>query len=178
MLNQLANFDFGVFYIISQLFEITGATLSLYAMQRKKKTQILNYTVLAATCGIFHYLFLGAWSGVATKIVSASRNTVAAYEAHKHRVSKSWPIIFVALYIIGGIFTYSSPLSILPVAATSIYTIAIYIGNESVIRKTALFTSALWLIYNICVFSIFGIIMQVIFIINDLLAILRYKKAR
>ena len=176
MLDSIANHDFGLFYVLSQIFALIATILNLYAIQRKKKEQLLNYNTVGAICGIFHYLFLGAWSGVATKIVGSTRNAVAAYEAHKHKISRVWPIIFIAFYIVGGIITYSSPLSILPMVAAGTYTVAIYLGSASTIRRVAVFTSTLWLIYDICVFSIVGTLAEIIFIINALVAIWRYRK--
>ncbi len=176
MLDSIANHEFGLPYVISQIFALIAIVLNLYAIQRKKKEQLLNYNTVGAICGIFHYLFLGAWSGVVTKIVGSTRNAVAAYEAHKHKISRVWPIIFIAFYIVGGIITYSSLLSILPMVAAGTYTVAIYLGSASTIRRVAVFTSTLWLIYDICVFSIVGTLAEIIFIINALVAIWRYRK--
>lgn len=39
--------NFDAFYIISQAFALAATILSLYAFQRRKKIQILNYTVVA-----------------------------------------------------------------------------------------------------------------------------------
>ena len=176
MLDSIANHEFGLFYVLSQIFALTATILNLYAIQRKKKEQLLKYNAVAAFCGVFHYLFLGAWSGVATKIVGTTRNSVAAYEAYKHKISKVWPIIFITFYIVGGIITYSSPLSILPIIAAVTYTMAIYLGDASTIRRVAVFTSTLWLIYDICVFSIVGTLAEIVFIIDALVAIWRYRK--
>ena len=166
------------FYLLSQIFALAATILSLLAFQQRKKIQILNYTVVAAICSVLHYVFLGAWSGVATKSVGVTRNIFAAYETGKQKTSKIAPLFFVTCYITMGIITYVSPASLLPVAAASIYTIAIYLENAERIRKVAVFTASLWLFYNIFVFSIVGIISEVIFIANDLVAIYRYRHQR
>ena len=172
---ELFGREFGLFYIVSQLFALTATILSLYAFQRKRKVQILNYTVVAATCSVLHYLFLGAWSGVATKGVGVARNAFAAYETHRHKTSKLAPLIFVLFYVVAGIFSYESLISLLPVVAASLYTIAIYFGDAKKLRYVAVLTSGLWLIYGICVLSIVGVISEAIFIVNDLVAICRYR---
>ena len=172
---ELFGQEFGVFYIVSQIFALAATILSLYAFQKKKKVQILNYTVVAAACSVLHYLFLGAWSGVATKSVGTVRNIFAAYETHKRKTSKIAPLVFVLFYVVAGIFAYQSPISLLPVVAASIYTIAIYFGDAKKIRYTAVLTAGLWLVYSACVFSIVGVLSEAIFITNDLVAIYRYR---
>ena len=168
--------ELGVFYLISQLFALAGLLLSLYAFQRRKKVQLLNYNTVAAICSILHYVFLGAWSGVATKTVSATRDAVAAYEAHKKKTSKILPLIFIILYIVAGIIAFDSPLAILPIVASTIYTVVIYTTDITKIRYIAILTSGLWLIYNASIFSIVGVVSEAIFIFDDLIAIYRYRK--
>lgn len=172
---ELFGHEFGIMYLVSQAFALAALILSLIAFQKRKKVQILDYTIIAAICSVFHYLFLGAWSGVATKGVGVVRNVFADYEARRHKTSKIAPLIFVTFYIIMGFVTFESPISILPVISASIYTIAIYFGDASRIRYTAILTSGLWLVYDIFVLSIVGIVAESIFIINDLTAIYRYR---
>lgn len=176
MLDEFINFDFDLFYAISQVFALAATVLGLVSIQEKKKVQLLNYNFLSAVCAVLHYLFLGAWSGAATKTVTSVRNGVAAYEAHKNKTSKVWPAVFVIFYVVGGVFTYESPFSLLPVAAPIIFTLAIYLGNIKTIRYAAGVGSLMWLIYNIHVFSLVGIASETLFIINDLIAIWRYRK--
>ena len=75
-----------------------------------------------------------------------------------------------------GILTYEAPISFLPVIAASIYTVAIYFGDAKKIRYVAVLTAFLWLVYGIYVFSIVGVLAEAIFIVNDLVAIYRYRK--
>lgn len=172
------NQELNLFYIVSQVFALGATITSIWAFQQRKKIQLLNFTVIATSCSILHYLFLGAWAGIAIKTVGLARNTFAAYCEHKHRTSKIAPIVFVVLYIIAGMHAYSSPFSILPVVAASIYTVAIYVGNARKLRYVAIITAGLWLTYNISVLSIVGIISETAFITNDLIAIYRYRKSK
>ncbi len=178
MVNWFSSGELSVFYIISQLFALGALILNLTAIQKSKKPRLLKYTVAASTCAFFHFLFLGAWPGVANKAVTTVRNTIAFYEAKKKKTSKIIPIIFVAFYIICGIISFRSIFSLFPILASSIYTIAIYTVNISKIRKYALLSSSLWLVYNISILSAVGMLSEVIFISNDLIAIYRYKKTK
>ena len=166
------------FYLISQFFALAATTCSLIAVQKRKKVQLLNFNTLSSLCAIFHYAFLGAWPGMITKFIATIRNGIATYEASKNRTSRLIPIFFVAFYIISGIFSFNSWYSLLPTAAASIYTIAIYRVDVSKIRKYALLGSILWLLYDVCVFSIVGIVAESIFIVDDLAAIYRFRKKK
>ena len=164
-----------IFYLISQGFALAALILNLYAFQKRRKIQILNYNVVGTFCSVLHYLFLGAWAGVATKTVGTARNVFGAYEIHKHKTSKIAPLIFVAFYVISGFITYNSPASLLPIVAACIHTIAVFIGDAQRLRYVATLASLLWLIYNVIVMSIVGIAAETIFIVNTLLAIYRYR---
>lgn len=173
---ELFGKEIGMMYLLSQIFALLATLFSLYAFQKRKKVQILNYTIVAAACGVFHYLFLGAWSGVATKGVGTIRNIIAAREAYHQKTYKIVPLFFVLFYIIAGIITYELPISFLPVIAACIYTVAIYFGDAKKIRYIAALATLLWLIYGIYVGSIVGVLSDVLFIINDSVAIYRYRK--
>ncbi|MBR3249016.1 YgjV family protein [Candidatus Saccharibacteria bacterium] len=173
--NLFANPEFDIFYLISQGFALAALILNLYAFQKRRKIQILNYNVVGTLCSVFHYLFLGAWAGVATKAVGTARNVFGAYEIHKHKTSKIAPLVFVAFYVISGFITYNSPASLLPIVASCIHTIAVFIGNAQRLRYVATLASMLWLIYDVIVISIVGVVAEVIFIVNTMLAIYRYR---
>ena len=176
MFDWVANFNFDGFYLISQIFALAATIISLYAFQRRKKIQILNYSVVEAILGAFHFLFLGAWSGMVTKIVGATRNAFAAYETHKHKTSKIVPWVFVLFYVVSGIIAYKSPVSLLPIVSATIYTLAIYYLDAKKLRYVAVLTSGMWLIYGVCIFSIMEIIADSVYIVNDLIAIYRFRK--
>ena len=75
-----------------------------------------------------------------------------------------------------GVITFDSPFSILPILAPSIYTIVIYNYDASVIRYAIVVTAIIWLIYDIYVLSIVGIVADIIITVNGLIAIYRYRK--
>ena len=179
MSGGLINQDFGVFYLISQVFALFAIIFDLVAIQQRKKARLLNMDTMAAFCSFLHYVFLMAWPGVVNKAVTTARNGIAAYKtSKKKRTSKYLPFIFIAFYIILGIVTFESPVSLLPMIAASVYTAAIYWCDVKKIRYASVFTNILWLIYNLSVFSIVGIIAQVILIINGFVAVYRYRKTK
>ena len=173
------NDGINTFYLISQVFALASFVFDLIAMQRKKKSTLLNMDTMAATCSFLHYAFLGAWAGMVSKFITAIRNGIAAYSSSKKaKTPRILPIIFIMIYIVIGFFTFDSIFSVLPILAPCIYTIAIYTCDVTRIRYAGVLTGIIWLIYDFCVFSIIGIVAQTILIINGLIAIYRFRKKK
>ena len=179
MFDWVTSQDLNVWYIVSQIFALICFLFDLIAVQRKKKTELLKMDTAAAFCSFLHYAFLGAWPGMVNKIITTVRNAIATYEAKHNRKSHNLlPIIFIVLYICLGVFTFDSFFSLLPMLAATLYTVVIYTGDVAKIRYVYVVTNLIWLIYNIFVFSIVGIVAHVVLVINGLVAIYRYRKKR
>lgn len=179
MLGEMVNPGFGVLYLISQIFALICFVFDLLAVQQKRKTDLLKMDVIAASCSFLHYAFLGAWPGMTNRCVTTVRNAIAFYGAkHKRKSYRFLPIIFVIIYIILGIITYNSVFSLLPMAGAVVYTVAIYIGDVTKIRYAYVVANIFWLVYNIFVFSIVGIITQIAIVTIGLIAIFRYRKSK
>lgn len=176
------SFDFSngisVFYAISQFFALASLVFDLLAAQRKKKSMLLNMDTMAAFCSTMHYAFLGAWPGMLSKAVTTVRNAIAAGRAaHKRKNSKVLPLIFVVIYIVIGIFTFESVFSILPIVVPCVYAIVIYSCDAKAIRYAIVLLGIVWLMYDIYVSSVMGVVAQSIIIINGIVAIYRFRKS-
>lgn len=114
-------------------------------------------------------MFLQAYTGCITIIISIIRNIIALKKKNKNE--NIILAIFIILYIVMGIITYNSIFSILPIIASIIYVIGIWNGNENIIRKTGLINMYLWLIYSISTFTVAGAIQNIILIISTHIAI-------
>lgn len=159
-------------YIISQMIGLTAFILSLIAYHQKNKKSILGNMIVSNVLNLIHYILLGAFSGCITKLIAIGRDYfIILKEKHSRLSSKLYLVIFMLIYILACIYTYDGILSLPPLIAAMIYLYFIWNGDSSRIRKTALFCYFLWLIYNIFVLSIVGIISNIISIISTLVAI-------
>ncbi len=133
--------------------------------------------IVANVLDILHYLFLGAFSGSVTKIIALIRNEIIILKDKNKKLNNIYILmIFILAYIAAGILTYKNIYSLLPIIAASIYLIFVWNGDEYKTKKTAFFCYFLWLIYNIFVLSIAGIISNVVSIISTFIAIINYKR--
>lgn len=163
-------------FIIAQIIGFIAFFVSLIAYYKNKKEKILGNMILSNSLNLCHYILLDAFSGGITKIIAILRDLVIILKSKYKMLSSNLILgIFVIFYIIVGIVFYSSIWSILPIVAAIIYTIPLWNGNELVVKKFAYLSRILWLIYNIAVLSISGIIADIVFIISTFIA---YKKSK
>ena len=164
-------------YIIAQIIGFIAFAISLIAYHRKDKKTILGNMIISNILNLIHYLLIGAFSGCVTKLLAIFRDYFIILKEKYPKLSNIiYLILFIIVYVIATIFTYNGILSILPLLAAMIYIISIWNSNENKIRKTAFFCYFLWLVYNIFVLSISGIVSNVISILSTLIAILNTKK--
>lgn len=165
-----------VIFIIAQIIGFVAFLISIIAYHRNKKEKILSNMVLSSSLNLIHYFLLGAYSGCITKVIAICRDTFIIFkDKKKFLYSNIFLYMFILIYIIAGICTYNNILSIFPLIAAIIYIIPIWNGDETTIKKAAFICYFLWLAYNIFVFSISGIISNIISIISTLIAIKNSK---
>lgn len=164
-------------YILAQIIGFIAFFVSLIAYHRKDKKNILINMIIANIINLVHYLLLGAYSGCITKLLAIFRDCFIIFKKNYNNfLNYFYLIFFIILYIIASIFTFNGILSILPLLAALIYTIFIWNGNELRLKKIAFICYFIWLIYNIFVMSISGIVSNVISIVSTLIAIKNEKR--
>lgn len=166
-----------IIFIIAQIIGFAAFLISIVAYHRDKKEKILGCMVLSNILNLIHYFLLNAYSGCITKVVGICRDAFIILKGKNKLLSSNiFLVIFVLIYIIAGVYTYNNIWSILPLIAAIIYIIPIWNGNEITVKKTAFICYFLWLIYNIFVFSIAGIVSNIISIISTFIAITNDNK--
>ena len=73
-----------------------------------------------------------------------------------------------------SLITYVGIISLLPMFAVVLYSIAVWHGNLKLIRYTEVFSCCLFIVYNIKVLAITGLIATIIELIAALIAIYRF----
>lgn len=154
-------------YIMSQVFTIIMYLLlavSYYAKDRKK---ILILSFLSLVANALAYVLLEAYTGLAMCIVAFVRNIIFMIDekknGHSDNITKKDIILLVIFYIliiVSTIFTYEGPLSLLSVIATMTYTYSVWQKKTNVYKFLGIPVGILWVLYNIYVKSIFGVILE------------------
>lgn len=175
--------DWSLTYILSQVFTIINYALlglTYYAKDRKK---ILIISFLSIVANAVAYILLNAWTGVAMCIVALIRNIIFLIDEKKNgkreTINKKDVVILIILYfatIISTVFTYDGFLSLLSVFATSLYTFSVWQKKTKVYKLLGIPVGILWILYNIYVKSIFGIILESILLICSISGYLLERK--
>ena len=162
-------------YIISQVFTIISYILLAKTYHVKNRKTILILNILIQMLFAVAYICLGAWTGLAMALVAIVRNVIFIIDENKKgkkekgKMNKIDVIVLVVVYIISiisAILTYDSFFSLLPVIATMIYTYAVCQKNIKIYKLLGIPIEILWIGYNIYIKSIFGIILEIIMLIN------------
>lgn len=165
-----------IFYLISQIVGFIAFVISLIAFHRNKKEKIFKTLMVANFLDIMHYLLLGAYSGCFTKIIALVRNEIIILKEKNQKFNNTLVLITLfIIYLISGILTYKNIYSVLPILAAMIYLYFVWNGDELKVKKAAFYCYFLWLIYNICVFSIVGIISNCVSLISTFIAMYNEK---
>ena len=132
---------------------------------------------LANVLDIIHYILLAAYSGCITKVIALIRNEIIIIKEKNKKLNNNIVLIAIfIIYLVSGILTYKNIYSILPIIAAMIYLYFVWNGNELRVKKAAFYCYFLWLIYNICVFSIAGITSNIVSIVSSFIAVYNEKK--
>ena len=172
-------------YILSQVFIIINYIflMATYQFKSRKAILIFNFGAIIAT-GL-SYVFLSAWSGLAMVMVAIVRNIIFMIDEKKNgksdKITKKDIVILIILYIISlvsAIFTYDGFLSLMSVFATMLYTYSVWQKKTSIYKVLGIPVGIIWIIYNIYIFSVFGIILECLLLISAIIGLIRENKVK
>ena len=170
-------------YSLSQVFIIFNYIFLGISYQSKDHKKILYLNIASLSCAGLSYICLSAYTGLAMEIISIFRNIVFLINEEKNgktkHISKNEIYLLIVIYIliiISTIFTYDGFLSLMSVFATALYTYSVWQKNTKLYKLLGIPVSIIWLIYNIYIKSIFGIILEIILILAEIIGVIREGK--
>jgi len=171
-----------VTYIISQVITVLyfAVLSSSYLLKERKKILVANFVAhIGQTTAM---AMLGGYTGAAMAFIMMLRDLILLIQEIKKskngKISEKldFSILVITLLLIIGltIFTYQGPLSLLSVIATLITTFALWQKNVKRYKILGIISGILWLIYNVVIFSVMGIILESILMICSIVRL--YKR--
>lgn len=159
--------------ILAQIVGILGTCAAFISFQLKENKK---FFILQSTSGALfalNFLMLGAYTGSLLNLINIYRGAVMA--GGKKTRKLFFLVSIQLLYIVATVFTYTNIFSLIALAAQLIGTFAMWSQNGKTIRILQLFAvSPMWLIHNIFVFSIGGIICEVFNIGSIIVSLIRF----
>ena len=163
--------------IIAQGFGILGMIMGFISFQCKKLRNYYIFYGLLSVGFTINFLMLGAYTACLSNIVAISRSIFLAKGGVFTKKPFMWGLIVLGIII--GAFTWDGIYTVMLVVAISATTYTQYTGKENVIKPAQLFCiSPLWLIHNICKFSIGGIICEIFNMISVVIYYARTRKLK
>ena len=160
---------------IGQILSIVAVATGFISFQMKTPRGILIFQLITALIFSTHYFLIGATSATALNLMAAVQ--CLFYYLRNKRNSKSpvVPIVFTALMIASSILTWDGWYSVFIMAGLVINTVSLGFSSQT-IRKLNLVKSPLCLTYNVCVFSIGGIIYEAATFVSAIIGLFKYSK--
>lgn len=165
-----------ILYYIGQGLGIVAVVLGFINYQVKTREQVLYVHIATTVCFTLHYMFIGAYSGMAMNFVGIIRNIVFYFAGRNGKVHKGWSISFALIMGIMGILAWESWYSVLAVVGLVINSYSMSFSNPNNIRKSILITSPLVLAYDVLVHSLGGAVYEAIVIVSSVIGLIRYRK--
>ena len=164
-------------YYIAQFFGLLVTAGVIISLQLKKKTQMQTVSVFVNIFSALNILLLeGFNSGVIVCCVAVVQLLLSImHEIKNTKVTLAEKIIFLVLYVAGGLLGVKVPLDLLSTVAAVFYMIAVFQKKEQNVRLFLLANMSAWTIYHAVIGST-AIFAQIAGIISSLIALFRYRK--
>ncbi len=163
--------------IIGQGIGFIAMALGVLSFQAKSYKGIMAFQTAFTLFWIIHFIMLGYPSGAALNLVCFIRNLVYFLrEKINPKIMRFFPAAVILLSIGAGALTYTGWTSLIPVLASILGTISLYIRDERMLRITSIAVSLSWLAFDIVTFSIAGFCNDIFALISIITALIRYRK--
>ena len=161
------------YFIVAQIFGALALAILIISLQKNSKTKLLLYQSISSLLYALQYLFLNAYTGCFMNLICMIRNMIFN-QYPKKRPPVYWLIITIVLMIFFSSLSYTGVMSFLPMIAVILYSIALWHGNLTVIRTTEIISCSLYILYNIKVLAITGLIATIIEFVGAILAVYKF----
>ena len=166
-------------YYIGQFLGIVVTIGAILTMQIKNKKPMLIVSAMVNVLSALNILLLDKFSsGVIICFVAVFQILFSLWHEKKGTdIPLAEKIIFLVLYITGGLLGFEKPIDILSIIAAVLYMLAMIQKKEQHIRHFLLGNMATWTVYHTVLGST-AVFAQLAGIISSLIALYRYRKSK
>ena len=160
--------------ILAQVLGVAGMAVGILSFQCRKNSLLFWGLGISGLLFSVHYFLLGAFTGALINVINVVRSIWLVTPRLKH-----WGFMvgMNLLYCAAILITYNGWLSILILLTQLAGTFAMWQNNGKTIRVVQFFViSPIWLMHNIIVFSVGGIICEIFNLCSILVSFIRFRK--
>lgn len=166
-------------YYIGQALGIVVTLGAILTMQIKNKKPMLIVSAIVNVLSALNILLLDKFSsGVIICLVAVVQIIDSLWHEKKNtQVTLAEKIIFLVLYVAGGVLGFEKGIDVLSIIAAVLYMFAMFQKKEQHIRLFLLGNMATWTVYHTILGST-AVFAQLAGIISSLIALYRYRKSK
>ena len=164
--------------ILGQSLSILGVITTAISYQLNNRRTILAVHSAAILFICLGYYFLGATSGFTLNVVCFIRNIAYCFLKNNRKVNFAVTAFFALCMIVVGALSWQDYFSLFIIIALAINTSFMGLGTPQQLRKSILLTSSLVFAYNVIVFSIGGMLNELMAIASSIVGIIRFAAPR
>ena len=158
---------------IAQGIGIVAAAISISSFQFKNNKTLFILRAIASILFALNYFLIEAYTASLLNAINIICMLLMVY-GERHRYI-AIPISLCAMYVAAVVFTYEDVLSIFLLIAQFAVVLSLWTADGLKIRLAQLFiASPIWLVNNIIVFTIGGIVTEVFAIVSVIVSIIRF----
>ncbi len=167
--------DITVPFIISQIIGLITTVTAVVSVQFKSMKLILIFELLSNLLVASTYILLGGISGSYICLVASVQTVVSyIYAKKKKEVPGFITAIFICAYIAITVFTFKTPIDILPGICAVTFALAVVQTKSSGYRVFMATNSFLWIVYDLVVKAYTMIITHGLLLGSIIIAMARY----
>jgi len=178
-MNQTLIGNITYFILLTQAIGFIGMIMNFTSYQQNTNRRIIFFQIIGALFFCAHFFLLaqnepGAYVGSALNGIGFLRNAVFWFRPKKWAENIIWLYIFCISYIIAGVITWDSYISLLPVVGMLIGSYGLFEKNTTKTRRLMLGCSISWIIYNTLTGSVPGFVTEVFTISSIVIAMYKF----
>ena len=160
--------------LLIQFIGFLALAASLISFQFKKHGRILLFRTASELIFALQYILLGAWTAAIMDGISVVRNLLYTHLVKKNRSTTPVIVVFCIFVIATGLFAFDGIISLLPIISKLLTTISYGMKNERWLRFITLPSCIFWIIYNLFVGSVAGILADSLTLVSLFIAIYKF----
>ena len=161
--------------LLGQILGLCGMVINILSMQCRKTSGVVVMLLIGSSFFGFSYLLLGSYAGAVMNLFSVFRSIYLLLD--KRKAARGQLVIMSAvLCVCGGVgICFDGWIGLIPLLAQVAGTVGMWLRNGAKLRVLQLtLCSPLWLLNNLIVGAVGGIICEVFVISSVLISIARY----
>ena len=162
---------------VIQAIGFAGMAASLISFQYKEHGKVLFLRILSEVIFAVQYVFLGAYTGMASNLMSAVMNLFFKSRVKGGKSTLAYQIGFSMVFVVLGVITWEGPVSLLIIFAKVASTVSYGIKDTRIMRRVYLLSPPAWVVYDWVCGSIAGILCDFVTLGSVLLAMWRLDRA-